>query len=179
MNRDWYIYLCQTNTDRLCNYKFIKLYLFLTSGKYGHINECLGNFVFRLNSWYTKLNQLEFFALQNLAFHTVVLEDLKANCQDIKKILSSCFFFKSKALILWRWLLCRISLRLIGLWKYPGDHTIKRLEFFFVYLLELNIQRLWKWWFLTHFTSQTVILIQCMQNFQILEEFKTRFVLKI
>lgn len=98
MNRDWYIYLCQTNTDRLCNYKFIKLYLFLTSGKYGHINECLGNFVFRLNSWYTscfiKLNQLEFFALQNLAFHTVVLEDLKANCQDIKKILSSCFFLK-------------------------------------------------------------------------------------
>lgn len=95
MNRDWYIYLFQTNTDRLCNYKFIKLYLFLTSGKYGHINECLGNFVFRLNSWcFIKLNQLEFFALQNLAFHTVVLEDLKANCQDIKKILSSCFFFK-------------------------------------------------------------------------------------
>lgn len=95
MNRDWYIYLCQTNTDRLCNYKFIKLYLFLTSGKYGHINECLGNFVVRLNSWcFIKLNQLEFFALQNLAFHTVVLEDLKANCQDIKKILSSCFFFK-------------------------------------------------------------------------------------
>lgn len=94
MNRDWYIYLCQTNTDRLCNYKFIKLYLFLTSGKYGHINECLGNFVFRLNSWcFIKLNQLEFFALQNLAFHTVVLEDLKANCQDIKKILSSCFVF--------------------------------------------------------------------------------------
>lgn len=89
------IYLCQTNTDRLCNYKFIKLYLFLTSGKYGHINECLGNFVFRLNSGcFIKLNQLEFFALQNLAFHTVVLEDLKANCQDIKKILSSCFFFK-------------------------------------------------------------------------------------
>lgn len=100
-----------------------------------------GIFVFRLNSWcFIKLNQLEFFALQNLAFHTVVLEDLKANCQDIKKILSSCFFFKSKALILWRWLLCRISLRLIGLWKYPGDHTIKRLEFFFLYLLELNIQ---------------------------------------
>lgn len=95
MNRDWYIYLCQTNTDRLCNYKFIKLYLFLTSGKYGHINECLGNFVFRLNSWcFIKLNQLEFFALQNLAFHTVVLEDLKANCQDIKKILSLCFFLK-------------------------------------------------------------------------------------
>lgn len=95
MNRDWYIYLCQTNTDRLCNYMFIKLYLFLTSGKYGHINECLGNFVFRLNSWcFIKLNQLEFFALQNLAFHMVVLEDLKANCQDIKKILSSCFFFK-------------------------------------------------------------------------------------
>lgn len=95
MNRDWYIYLCQTNTDRLCNYKFIKLYLFLTSGKYGHINECLGNFVFRLNSWcFIKLNQLEFFALQNLAFHTVVLEDLKANCQDIKKILASWFFFK-------------------------------------------------------------------------------------
>lgn len=94
MNRDWYIYLCQTNTDRLCNYMFIKLYLFLTSGKYGHINECLGNFVFRLNSWcFIKLNQLEFFALQNLAFHTVVLEDLKANCQDIKKILSSCFVF--------------------------------------------------------------------------------------
>lgn len=54
-----------------------------------------GNFVFRLNSWcFIKLNQLEFFALQNLAFHTVVLEDLKANCQDIKKILSSCFFLK-------------------------------------------------------------------------------------
>lgn len=145
MNRDWYIYLCQTNTVRLCNYKFIKLYLFLTSGKYGHINECLGNFVFRRNSWcFIKLNQLEFFALQNLAFHTVVLEDLKANCQDIKKILSSCFFFKTKALILWRWLLCRISLGLIGLWKYPGDHTIKRLEFFFLVSIRTEYSEIMK-----------------------------------